>query len=869
MTNLRLFSLTGYQKKNKTTGSSVSYDSTDIQQIAGKSAFLLIFYSYYFAHSLNKLPHYSLFSGKSTARPEPMSEDLKCIHCGNSCGKSPVFFEEKPFCCSGCSTVYQILHSSELKQYYRIEQMPGIRIDDEKLPADETWAFLDLDPFKSKILTFSEGGISKVSFFIPEIHCASCIWLLENLHSLNPGIIQSFVNFPKKEINITFKESELSLRQLVQLLVSIHYVPEINQHSIEKPQTDHLDKKLFIKIGIAAFSFMNAMIYHFPQYLPGHEFLEADIKRMFGWLSVMLAIPVLTYSASDYFLTAYKSLKKGIISIDLPIALGLITLFTQSLVEILTGRGIGYIDSLTGLVFFMLIGRWYQGKTYQAISFERDYKTYFPLAVTRITDSGNDTIPLEELKAGDRILVRNQEIIPADSIVKNGTASIDYSFVTGESMPVAKHAGDFVFAGGRQIGSAIELIIEKEVQQSYLTQLWNQTENPFTATNKLNTIVNRVSQYFTVVVVLIAIGSGLFWLLNKPEIALFSFTSVLIIACPCALALTVPFTFGSTMRQFGRKGFYLKNTAVIEHLYKVDTIVFDKTGTITNAQLSDIRFVGNKLNSEQVRCIKSLVFHSSHPLSKTIFNALEGDELYEVTGFQEIPSLGITGMVKGLRINIGSRYFVTGEKKEDQNLKTEVWVYLNDSVAGCFQLENEYRPGLKKLIEKLGETHELHLLTGDNEAEKVNLITYFGTEEKLHFNQSPTDKLNYIRKLQKEGRKVLMIGDGLNDAGALNESNVGIVIADNVFNFSPACDAILQSKQFDRLYQFIGFTRQSMNIVRAGFLISFVYNLIGLSFAVQGSLTPIVAAILMPISSVSVVVFASFSVNLAAKGHHL
>ena len=796
-----------------------------------------------------------------------MSEDQKCIHCGNSCGKSPIIFEGNAFCCSGCSTVYQILHTSQLKQYYQIEQMPGIRIEDEKQPADETYAFLDLEKFKSKILTFSEGGIAKVSFFIPEIHCASCIWLLENLHSLNPGIIQSFVNFPKKEINITFKDSEISLRQLIGLLVSIHYIPEISQHSIEKTPTDHLDKKLFLKIGIAAFSFINAMIYHFPQYLPGHEFLETDIKHMFGWLSVLLAIPVLTFSASDYFLTAFKSLKKRIISIDLPIALGLITLFTQSIVEILSGRGIGYIDSLTGLVFFMLIGRWYQGKTYQALSFERDYKTYFPLAVTKITGSGNKTIALEDLKAGDCILVRNQEIIPADSILKSGTASIDYSFVTGESMPVAKQTGDFVFAGGRQIGSAIELTIEKEVQQSYLTQLWNQTENPYTSNNRLNTIVNRVSQYFTVIVVLIAISSGIFWLVNKPEIALFSFTSVLIIACPCALALTVPFTFGSTIRQFGRKGFYLKNTAVIEHLYKVDTVVFDKTGTITNAQSSEIRFVGKELSSEQLLMIKSLAFHSSHPLSKTINSSIYGDELLQVINFKEIPSLGITGTINGIRINMGSRYFVTGVTSVDENLKTEVWVYLQDSVAGCFQLENEYRPGLKNLLQKLERTHEIHLLTGDNDAEKARLTEFFSAAENLHFNQTPTDKLNYIRKLQQSGRKVLMIGDGLNDAGALNESNVGIVIADNVFNFSPACDAILQSGQFGKLDRFINFTHQSMNIVKASFLISFLYNLVGLTFAVQGNLTPIVAAILMPISSVSVVVFASFSVNLSAKRH--
>jgi Cu+-exporting ATPase len=222
-------------------------------------------------------------------------------------------------------------------------------------------------------------------------------------------------------------------------------------------------------------------------------------------------------------------------------------------------------------------------------------------------------------------------------------------------------------------------------------------------------------------------------------------------------------------------------------------------------------------------------------------------------------------MINGLRLNIGSRYFVSGEKKEDINLNTEVWVYIQDAVVGHFQLENEYRPGLRELIQKLQKTHELHLLTGDNDAEKANLIQIFGNDKSLHFNQSPTDKLNYIRKLQKEGRKVLMIGDGLNDAGALNESNVGIVIADNVFNFSPACDAILQSKQFGKLDKFIQFTHRSMTIVKLGFLISFLYNIVGLSFAVQGNLTPIVAAILMPISSVSVVAFASFSIHLSAK----
>jgi Cu+-exporting ATPase len=227
--------------------------------------------------------------------------------------------------------------------------------------------------------------------------------------------------------------------------------------------------------------------------------------------------------------------------------------------------------------------------------------------------------------------------------------------------------------------------------------------------------------------------------------------------------------------------------------------------------------------------------------------------------------MGLSGKINDVRINLGSKYFVTGSKTDDENMKTEVWVFINDSVTGYFQFENEYRKGLKELIGKLERNYELHLLTGDNEAEKPNLINYFGKSRSLHFNQSPTDKLEYIRNLQKQGKNVLMIGDGLNDAGALNESNVGIVIADNVFNFSPACDAILDSKHFDRLDKYIGFTRQSMKIVYSGFGISFLYNLVGLSFAVQGNLSPIVAAILMPVSSVSVVVFASFSVSLRAK----
>lgn len=788
-----------------------------------------------------------------------------CIHCGDDCGKHPIIWDDKKFCCNGCKTVYQLLSTSQLGKYYQITELPGIKLESEQIPSNEKYSYLDLPEIKEKLLDFNNNGISKIRFFIPSIHCASCIWLLENLHTLHKGVIQSSVNFPKKEVSITFKEGEISLRKLVELLASIHYLPEINLKDSELDSKSKSNKSLLIKIGVAGFSFLNAMLYHFPQYLPGSEHLESNFRTLFGWLSFILSLPVLFYCASDYFLSAWKSLKKKIVSIDLPIALGLISLFIQSSFEIISQNGIGYFDSLTGLIFFLLIGKWYQGITYEALTFERNYKSYFPVAVTRITDSGIENIPIEKLQPNDRILVRNQELIPADSIIVKGNGSIDYSFVTGESLPVSKNEGEFVFAGGRQVGKAIELIAQKEVEQSYLTQLWNQSSKSNKEESNLSGIINKVSQYFTLSIISIAVAAFVFWQFNDPTKALFAFSSVLIIACPCALALTIPFTFGSTMRQYGRKGFYLKNTDVIEKLHKISTIVFDKTGTITYSQSSEIQFEGDTLSNDQLKMIKSLAYHSTHPLSKTIYNHIVQEELYEVKNFLELPSLGISGTVNGNKVNMGSKYFITGKQDENENLKTSVWVNIENKILGYFLIENKYREGLNEIIENLHLKYKLHLVSGDNESEKENLLPLFKDHARLNFNQSPTDKLAYIENLQAQGEQVLMIGDGLNDAGALNKSNVGMVIADNIYHFTPACDAILQAEKFDKLNRFIGFTRTSMNIVKISFLISFLYNIIGISFAVTGSLSPIVAAILMPVSSVSVVAFATFSVRLSVK----
>jgi P-type Cu+ transporter len=787
---------------------------------------------------------------------------IACAHCGQDCGKHPISWDDKPFCCDGCTMVYRILNEKNLGQYYDMMPSPGIKID--QIQTRSKYAFLENEEIKARLLSFSDGGISKVTLFIPAIHCSSCIWLLENLHMLNPGIMNSFVNFVRKEVNITYRDGEISLRQLAELLFSIHYIPELNFKKEEKDDYQRSNRRLLMRIGVAGFAFGNIMLLSFPDYLPGGEQVDRILKNTFGLVTFVLALPVFFYCSSDFFLSAYKSLRKKIINIDLPISLGIISLFLESSYEIFSGQGNGYMDSLAGLLFFMLIGRWYQSKSFQSLSFDRDYKSYFPVAVTRLNGNEEEFVQLKDLKAGDLIMVRNQELIPSDSTVIEGEGNIDYSFVTGESAPVVKGEGDFVFAGGRQTGAGIKLRIEKEVAQSYLTQLWNEDRMSNKQTHAMQKVVNRVSHYFTIIILIIAAASGIYWSFSDLGKAVYVFSSVLIVACPCALALTIPFTFGSVIRVFGRNGFYLKNTDVIEKLAKADTIVFDKTGTITHSRSMKAEWVGNPLSPEEKKLIWSLSRNSTHPVSITVTESLDCAGDWKVDNFKEIPSLGITGNLGAHHIMIGSHKFVAGKEIEEAGTTTVVYVAINNKQRGFFRIENRYREGLEKVISNLGEM-DLHLLTGDNDSEKANLRQFFHDNVLLHFRQSPTDKLNYVNKLRSGNRKVIMIGDGLNDAGALLNADVGITIADDIYHFSPACDVILESGKFGRLHSFLRFTRGSLKVVYASYTLSFLYNIVGLSFAVQGLLSPVVAAILMPISSITIVAFTTTTISLMAR----
>jgi P-type Cu+ transporter len=796
---------------------------------------------------------------------EPQKEISCCFHCGEECKEEILHFDGKEFCCSGCKLVYEVLNENDLCNYYDIAENPGLS-QKAISTRDNRFDYLEDKDIVKKMVDFQNGDETHITFSIPLIHCASCIWLLENLHKLNPGIVSGRVDFLKKKVQVKYHQEKISLKELVKLLSGIGYEPTINLADVDKKNVQVTDKKLIYKLAVAGFCFGNMMLFSLPEYFAEAELLGEGFKKTFNYLNVMLALPVFFYAATDYFRSAWLSIRNWAVNMDVPIAIGIVTLFFYSLYDIFLLGNEGYMDTLGGLLFFLLIGKYYQQKTYDTLSFDRDYKSYFPVAVTKLIREEEEVIPLIKLNVGNIIKVRNEELIPADSILLEGEAFIDYSFVTGEEVPVVKKKGELIYAGGRQKGKAILLTVQKSPSQGYLTDLWNNDSFDKEKSTGLESLANRISGKFTFTVLLIALAALVFWVISgNASLGVLAFTSVLIITCPCALAMSTPFTLGNTLRVFGQVKFYLKNSHVIEKLAKIDTVVFDKTGTLTAPDQASVKYFGEPLSLESKSLIKAMVNQSTHALSNRINSWLNDVRaVSQIQDVEEITGKGLRTTYKAQEIRLGSAEFVQSKIKNLPNGGNLVFFALEDTVLGYFFIQSGLRKGIENVVSSIQENKAVHFLSGDQDHERENLKSVFGDQIQMNFNQGPSDKLLYIKNLNKNGASTLMIGDGLNDAGALRESQVGVAITDKITNFSPASDAIMDASMIEKLPAFVDFTKTSRNIIKASFGLSFSYNIVGIFFAVQGLVSPVFCAILMPISSISVVLFTTVATNYLA-----
>lgn len=781
---------------------------------------------------------------------------IRCDHCGDDCVTDHLENNGLHFCCQGCQTVYGLLQKNDLGSYYCYADNPGIKIKDSQ---PQKFAFLDDPSIVQTLLSFKSEKLAKVSLYLPQIHCASCLWLLERLYKLHNGILSSQVHFLDKRISISFNHNLISLREVVGLLTQIGYEPHISLHDQESKQARDSKRSDYLKLGIVGFCFANIMLISFPEYLGLDYLLESNIAGFLRYINLVLSIPVLLVGAQEFYRNAWNGFKQFKINIDAPIALAISITFLRSLFEILSHTGAGYLDSMSGIIFFMLIGRAIQHKTFASLSFTRDYKSYFPISV--MVKEGQEEVSkrIQQVKEDDVIKLYHEDIIPVDGILASKAIDIDYSFVTGESELHPTRPGDVVYAGGRLMNGSAEIIVVKPFAQNTFTALWNNSAFTNQIQSASSSYIDRISQYFSVILLLISAISFIYWQSVDLSKAWLASSSVLIVACPCTLLLASSYTQGFLIKLFSARGFFVKNVDVLHHLQKINHIVFDKTGTLSDVKKPTVTFHVTQGTDNVYDMMVSVLSHSAHPLSKAIVQQSSLDEFIPVTAIKEIAGQGLEAWCKDRHVKLGRASFVGAQEIQDKG--SFVYYAIDGQDRGYFQVIVPIKEGIEELIPELS-SYRLSLISGDNETSKESMTHLFPSNAGLYYNQTPQMKLDFIQRLQEQQQQVLMVGDGLNDAGALKQSNVGISVVDDHFSFTPASDVILNESEVKYLDRYLRMNIGVRKWVVMLFIYSLLYNAVGISFAVSASLKPIIAAILMPISSISVMLLAYLGTQL-------
>lgn len=765
---------------------------------------------------------------------------ILCTYCESSCDSDLVSIKGKDYCCYGCATLDDVV----------------AKMKNAPLDVSLKYKQFDLEENFNQLVDYQNEKLYRIGISLPAIHCSSCIELLEDLPSFYDGILGAQVNFEQRRCVVTASK-ELPLSLVAQLLQDIGYPPQISISQKLKEAEKTTNKNNLLKLAVAGFCFGNIMLFSMPHYFGLQVANDTFFARLFSVLSVVLSLPVMFYAGRDYLTSAYKALAAGKSHLNIPIAIGILSLFGWSLYEIFSGVGIGYLDSLAGLIFFLLIGKWFQHKIYDQVSYHRSVQEFIPLVVRKLDGDAETWARIDSLAKGDQIRVKNEEIIPVNGVLSQGSGLIDYAFITGEALPEQVNQGEQVYAGGCQKAGELTVTL---TEQPSIDKLWSTWSNQADKKEFSNRWTDHISKYFTLAVITIAVVAAGIWSFTSVEQALFVFSSVLIVACPCALALSAPFTFGNILRVFSANQFFVKDAEAISTLSEIEHVVLDKTGTITEQKAMSVAFVGDKLSVDTARAVRSLASQSTHPLSTVVSQFLSEYQPLPIVDFEEKAGKGTQGIVGGKAIKIGAGHWVQANKIKD----TAVYISVDGEVVGHFKVTASYRSGLKNVLARLGKLVKLSVLSGDNEGEREALKEIFPAFHQLKFNLKPQQKAMEISHIQ-HSEKVLMIGDGLNDSSAIEKGDLGVAITENLNGFYPGSDAVLLSESFDKLPAFVELARYSRKILKWSLVFSLCYNLAGVTFAVFGLLTPIIAAILMPLSSVSVVLLDTLLVRLKSR----
>ena len=787
---------------------------------------------------------------------------IKCTHCQLEFDETVMITEENNpdiyFCCNGCQGVYHLLKDDGLDSFY--EKIGNSNIAPPLQVENDSSSF-DMESFKQRYIKTTVDGFSSVDLVIEGIHCAACIWLNEKVLANTEGIVDASINFTNNKAKIIWDEETISLSKVIDTIRSIGY----NAYPYDRTQEDikatKNKKDYFMRMAIAVFASMNIMMIDVAKYAGFFTGMKEETLHLVHIAEFIFSTPVLFYSGWIFFKGAYYGLKNRIVNMDLLVSAGATLTYIYSLYVLFGGRGHSYFDSVAMIITFVLVGKYLEviGKK-NAVDTMDKIRSQVPHEATVVEEGVKKVVPLDTIEIGNIIEVKRGEKATVDGILIGSIGTFDESSLTGESLPIEKKSGDIIYSGTINSGKVIRYTATKNYANSTLSNIVNLLEDALASKPEIEDTTNELSKYFSIIILLLAFATfgGWYWVGGDFEEALIVSISVIVIACPCALALATPIASLIGISWAAEKGLLFKEAKFIETFSKVDTVVLDKTGTITEGKL-EVKKVTGEISSEYLPLLYALSDGSTHPVSLAVKHYLEENyaeiESIELSDIEQVEGQGIQAYY-GDRQLLGGNYRLIEGKNLSFEFETVYTVYhfaIDNNVVLSFELDDELKEGIEELIDYLnGIDVDVIMATGDNEKVALRVAENIGLK-KYKSELSPIEKSDYIKTLKDQGKRVVMVGDGINDALALSHADVAIAMGSGADVALAVSDVVILNNSLKAIEDSFLISRRTFKFIKQNLALSLVYNVVTIPIAMAGYVMPLVAALSMSLSSLMVV----------------
>lgn len=801
----------------------------------------------------------------------PPSSTHSCFHCGLPVDDrnrvvNTIQGEHREFCCHGCSSVCEMIYDSGLEGFYQ-RTPDGQLLAPPPEPPQETGLY-DIDEVQSEFV-HEMGNVRDMHLIVEGIHCSACVWLIERSMAKLPGLIDVKVNLANKRLFVRWDNTQIKISSIIEHLGQLGYAatpfnPESAEGAIQKQ-----NRALLLRMAFAAFTMMNLLWVSIALYSGADE---GEFKQLFHWVGFCLATPTLLYSGWPFLRGAYTGLRHLNLTMDVPIAIGATATYSYSVFITFSQATVGevYYDTVVNFIFVILVGRFLEAKSKRhAVAATQRLMDLQPRVANVIRDSETHIVPIRAIQLDETILVKPGDKIPVDGTVIDGESSVDESLLSGESVPVRKQAGDMLSAGTVNLNNALKVKVTATLRNTSLGKIISLVEEAQASKAPIQCIADQIVPWFVAITLMLASFTFIYWYSDGIELALLAATSVLIITCPCAFGLATPMSIAVASGLAARHGLLIKNGAVLEHLSSIRHFVFDKTGTLTEGQMRIKQVVCSMDQDQMMTAVAHVESLSEHSIAKAILHYARTSKITiyneKISDFVNSPGYGVKARFQGTTVLVGTRRWLEQNQVEIQHDYIEqshslesqaiscVHVAIDNQHSGFIAIADQLRSDARQLIDNLRNAGiRVTLLTGDRQAVAEAIGKELGGME-IIAEVLPADKDRVIQQLQQQGEQVAMIGDGVNDAPALIRSDVGIAIGSGTDVSMESADIVLLSNELDNIRLAADLSRRTLRTIRQNIAMSITYNIIMVPLAMMAYITPLFAAIAMPISSLAVI----------------